>query len=236
MKGLSKNWLTEPSIDFEYKKYTLLGYLQHVQQQLTTNKLYPYYPELLRHHRALTTFWNNKDLLRHQFPRSLSGLDVSTLSLLYQELEEDMALLDELNAIVAFSLPEIEKTIDEAAQLEGLLKEHLHFTSVGIMPLHQTEGYLLLKQQKNIGVYAYQLSMIQAIETPQQHVYTQFITTYNSSITTTLEHIKTDLINQRKTMPNPATYAVETSVLLPLNETLLPLATQVLYEYVVGHE
>ena len=46
MSSLSTNWITEKHIDFEYKKYVLLGYLQHVNESFTENKLYPSLSEL----------------------------------------------------------------------------------------------------------------------------------------------------------------------------------------------
>ena len=35
MQFLDKNWITENHIDFEYKKYVLLAYLQHVSEHFT---------------------------------------------------------------------------------------------------------------------------------------------------------------------------------------------------------
>lgn len=41
MFSLSQNWITENHIDFEYKKYMVLAYLQDVKQHLTEAKLFP---------------------------------------------------------------------------------------------------------------------------------------------------------------------------------------------------
>ena len=47
MATLSENWITENHIDFEYKKYVLLGYLQKVKEHFNEQKLYPnFYNEL----------------------------------------------------------------------------------------------------------------------------------------------------------------------------------------------
>ena len=46
MATLDKNWLTDGWMDFEYKKYVLLAYLQETAQQFDQKKLYPRLSEL----------------------------------------------------------------------------------------------------------------------------------------------------------------------------------------------
>ena len=41
MPKLSKDWITEKHIDFEYKKYVLLAYLQEVEKHFEMTSLYP---------------------------------------------------------------------------------------------------------------------------------------------------------------------------------------------------
>ena len=53
MKNLSENWITEGWVDFEYKKYVLLAYLQHVESQVKEGKLYPPLGELVQHYSKL---------------------------------------------------------------------------------------------------------------------------------------------------------------------------------------
>ena len=47
---------------------------------------------------------------------------------------------------------------------------------------------------------------------------------YQSSLTISYENIKIDLIAKHKELPNPAVYAFDCSVKVPLEETLLPIA------------
>ena len=46
------------------------------------------------------------------------------------------------------------------------------------------------------------------------------------------EFIKSDLVAQRKNLPNPATYSIEADLTLPLEETFLPLAKRTLMKFV----
>ncbi len=61
---------------------------------------------------------------------------------------------------------------------------------------------------------------------------TEFIDTWYRSIANTFEHIKTDLVRNRSQLPNPAVYAIEANISLPVEETLLPIAKRSLVRYI----
>jgi hypothetical protein len=42
MNQLNRDWLTQGLIDFEYKKYVLLGYLKTVKGSFSRVELYPF--------------------------------------------------------------------------------------------------------------------------------------------------------------------------------------------------
>jgi hypothetical protein len=48
----------------------------------------------------------------------------------------------------------------------------------------------------------------------------------------TCENIKAELIRNRSLLPNPAVYNIETSLQVPLQETLLPVAKRRLIRYI----
>jgi hypothetical protein len=53
MEKLSKDWLTQGLIDFEYKKYLLMAYLQTVKSSFGKVELYPFLADLVFHYRNL---------------------------------------------------------------------------------------------------------------------------------------------------------------------------------------
>ena len=55
MEKLSKDWLTQGLIDFEYKKYLLLAYLQKAKKSFEKVELYPFLADLVFHYRNLTS-------------------------------------------------------------------------------------------------------------------------------------------------------------------------------------
>ena len=72
MEKLSKDWLTQGLIDFEYKKYVLLAYLQTVKKSFGKVELYPFLADLVFHYRNLVAVKENKALIRESFPKELS--------------------------------------------------------------------------------------------------------------------------------------------------------------------
>ncbi|MFL5728155.1 MAG: hypothetical protein ACJ75J_01605, partial [Cytophagaceae bacterium] len=105
MKDLNKNWLTEGLMDFEYKKYLLLAYLQYVKENFNERKLYPYLSDLLFHYKNLLSIKDNKKLLRENFPKQISKADFEKLELIYDEIVNDDKVMQEIEDILAFSLP-----------------------------------------------------------------------------------------------------------------------------------
>ena len=69
MEKLSKDWLTQGLIDFEYKKYVLMAYLQTVKNSFGKVELYPFLADLVFHYRNLQALKENKALIRESFPK-----------------------------------------------------------------------------------------------------------------------------------------------------------------------
>ena len=69
MEKLSKDWLTQGLIDFEYKKYVLMAYLQTVKSSFGKVELYPFMADLVFHYRNLQALKENKALIRESFPK-----------------------------------------------------------------------------------------------------------------------------------------------------------------------
>src|SRR6187549_4128241 len=107
MDKLSKDWLTQGLIDFEYKKYVLMAYLQTVKKSFDRVELYPFMADLVFHYRNLVAVKENKALIRESFPKEISLEEFNRLELRYKQLVEDDAVMSELESIIDFSLPRI---------------------------------------------------------------------------------------------------------------------------------
>jgi hypothetical protein len=233
MKQLSETWFAEGRIDFELKKYTLLAYLQEVGKYFNENKLYPQLADIIFHYNNIVAFRENKKYLQEHFPKKLTGVQMEKLQLLYEQMIEDSELMAELEDIIHYSAGKIKSTIHNGTEIYEFVEEKISINPVGIIPLDTQEGYFLLSSgnEKNTRVYHYRLSIFEKHDEKYRSIKTAFIDNWQRSISSTYEHIKSELIRYRKDLPNPAVYSIETVLAFPLDETLLPVAKRSLVKF-----
>ena len=233
MIELTKNWITEKHIDFEYKKYILLAYLQDVKKNFDSTKLYPWLSELIEHYKNVLAVRDNKQNLVQHFPQRLTGISESG-HLTFDKIISDSDLMKELESIVEYAIPQFEKSLEEGKNLYDIVEEHLFIHPVGVIPIHPEYGYILLKggHAATTNVYEYEITIYEETNNKYKAIHTHFVKSIAKNISTTFQSIKSDLIRDNKHLPNPATYAIETDLSLPLEETFLPISKRMLVRYI----
>ena len=234
MKTLSETWFADGYIDFELKKYTLLAYLQEVNKCFTEAKLYPQLADVIFHYNNLVAFRENKKYLQEQFPKKLSGIQLERLQLLYEQIIEDDELMQELEDIINYASGKIKKAISNGTEIYEFVEDKLKIFPVGLVPLDTNEGYFFLSEgsYRNTIVYQYRLSFFEKKDEKFRAIRTEFVNEWERNIVNTYENIKAELIRHKKDLPNPAVYSIETTLTLPIAETLLPVAKRSLVRYI----
>jgi hypothetical protein len=236
MQFLNKNWITENQIDFEYKKYILLAYLQHVSENFTEYRLYPYLSDLVEHYRNLKTIKDNKQHLYNLFPGRVKSADFEQFKLIYERIVEDDTLMQEIESILEFSIPQMENYLKEGKKIYDFVEESLKVYPIGVIPLNSESGYLFLKDgtAPETKVYEFHISIFENPTEKYRGIHLVYVKTYEKNLMNTFEAIKGDLIRFNKSLPNPATYVIETEMNIPFEETFLPLAKRTLVKRIVG--
>jgi parvulin-like peptidyl-prolyl isomerase len=236
MKTLSQTWFADGYIDFELKKYTLLAYLQEIGRHFTEHKLYPQLADLIFHYNNIVAFRENKKYLQEQFPKKLTGIQLEKLQLLYESLIEDDELMQELEDIINYASTTMKKTITTGSEIYEFVENKINIEPVGIMPLDQNEGYFLLCEGSchNTWVYQYRLSIFEKHDEKYRSIKTEFVDVWQRNFVNTYSNIKSQLLRNRSDLPNPAVYAVETDLTIPMEETLLPIAKRSLVRYITN--
>jgi hypothetical protein len=234
MKRLSETWFAEGYIDFELKKYTLLAYLQQINQYFNENKLYPQLADLIFHYNNIVAFRENKKYLQEHFPKKLTGIQIEKLQLLYEQMIEDDELMQQLEEIINYSAGEMKSTISSGTQIYEFVEEKLMIMPVGLVPLDIQEGYFFLSagNTKTTRVYHYRLSIFEKHDEKFRSIKTAYLDALQRSMANTYENIKYELIKNRSALPNPAVYSIETELSFPVEETLLPIAKRSLVKYI----
>jgi hypothetical protein len=234
MKTLSETWFAEGYIDFELKKYTLLAYLQEISKGFGENKLYPQLTDIIFHYNNIIAFRDNKKFLQEHFPKRLTGIQMEKLSLLYEQVIEDSELMKELEDIIHYASGKMKKTISDGTEIYEFVEEKINIQPVGLVPLDNSEGYFFLNNghHKNTHVYQYRLTFFEKHDEKYRGIRTDYIDCWYRSFSSTYEQIKSELIKTRADLPNPAVYAMETSLTFPVEETLLPVAKRYLVKFI----
>jgi len=231
---LSETWFADGYIDFEQKKYTLLAYLQEINRYFNQHMLYPQLADVIFHYNNLVAFRENKQFIQQHFPKRLTALNMEKLQLLYEQMIADDELMQELESIIHYAMSKMNNTIKEGTEIYELVEDSFNIAPVGLIPLDSQEGYLFLSdgRRRDTLVYEYRLTIFERHDEKYRGIHTQYIEAYQKNLVYSCEHIKTLLIRQRKKLPNPAVYRIDTQLAFPLNETLLPVAKRCLVKYI----
>lgn len=236
MKELSKNWLTEGLIDFEYKKYYLMAYLKEVKAGFTRMELFPGLSDLVFHYRNLMQLRDNKELLHNSFPQSISKADVEKIELSYKKIIEDDEVMKELQDIIEFALPTLKESLEEGKDIYEYIESKFEISTIGLSPLYVDEGYLFLyiDSQHEAQIHKYSMSVFENAEERFRGISTQWIETFKKSLFSTFEKKKLELIKRFQLLPNPATYLVVSKTGFPFEATLMPIAKRLLIRHITS--
>ena len=234
MKKLQPDWFTQTWLDAEYQKYVVMAYLQTVRQNFTDDKLCPDLPDLRSHYADGIRFSRGKGTLNAAFPKRVSGVSGPPPRIEYKSEVTEPAFMAEMDAIMEFALPRFQEMMTEGQQRWADIAGSLTLAPVGLMPLRPEEGYLLLcaTNQSEAQVYQFSLTLYSDQEPGGRMVQLRYVEAVRTSFVNTFENIKLDLIRRYRQLPNPATYRLETSRTYPVDETLLPIARQLLAQAV----
>lgn len=230
---LSETWFIENFIDFELQKYRLLAYLKEVNQHFTETKLYPPLADVIFHHNNLVSFRDSKKLLQEQFPRTLDGLNVEQVKLVYRRMLSDDEVMQELEHIVQYGIKQLKPAIENGAGIYEQVEQQLRLEPVGILPLYKDEGYMLLRygNGSEIKAYQYSVSLLEHQATRYRSIHIHYVDSWKQSVSHTYTSIKRAIIRSKPELPQPAVYSIETPLQVPLQETLLPIAKRLLVRH-----
>jgi len=234
MDKLCASWLTEGLIDFEYKKYILLAYLQKVRENYTHTRLYPMLSDLVFHHRNLMHYIETKEFLDDQFPKHLKEVDKRNMSLVYEAIIQDDSLVSEIDELVEYSIPLIEDAVREGRELYEIIEDAMDFGAIGVLPLYNKEGYIFLSNDdsKVVSIYKFAVSSLKDVNSKYHSITTTFIQKTRQSVANSFENMKLELAKQFKELPNPAAYSINCQLNVPEEETFLPIAKRMLMRQV----
>ncbi len=230
MKNLDADWLTKGWIDFEYKQYILLDYLQKVSQQFDRKSLYPVLSDLVFHYNNLISLKENQSLIQEQIPKKLDKIDLKSLKMVYENVQLNDQLMEELQRVVDFALPKFKVHLQKGREVYDWVEQHMEVDTIGLRPIYDKEGYLFVgtESTSSIKIYRYKLSQIKNSEDHYFALETHLIKEEAVNLANHYGSIKLHLVKEHAELPNPATFLILSPSKLPYKNTVLPVAERLL--------
>lgn len=238
MFKLSKNWLTEGTMDAEYKEYLVLAYLRDVHEVFKNKILYPPLAELIEQYHYLKSIKDNLNNIKTS-EKVLTGIDWKNMKLIYGYSNpssniQDKTEIDIIEEVIDFSLPKIEKEIHLGKKIYEEVESQMNYSQVGLTPLNKNVGYIFIQNfpTSEILVYRYEISSLYAKideqQVPFKSLKTEYISSYTLSISQTLTSIKQEIIQQMPDIPNPAVFSFFPKICVSMEYTILPVVKRML--------
>ena len=118
-------------------------------------------------------------------------------------------------------------------------EEDLHMEEVGIVPSYVDEGYLFVPdyESSQIHILRYNVSIFTGADERYRSLRTSHVKSVRHVPVALSPHtIKMELMEERKDLPNPATYSFDFELDFPYEATVLPVAKRKLMRYLCSDE
>ena len=226
MAPLSLNLFTSAVEDIERTQYEVLAGLQKARSAFEERRVYPHLGRLVKLHGALVTVLDRTENFRTPDTGRIAGIDWNEKTLSYEWPELDGCEMAEVEDLIRWALPHIRDAIEAGKAVYERVEDNLELETVGIMPSYLQEGYLMVphRDEDELHVLRYTLSLIEGDGETHRALKTAHCKTVSEEeVDANPSTIKLQLIEERRDLPNPATYFSSIDLDVPYQETLLPV-------------
>ena len=239
MAGLSLNLFVRTDEDFEIAQYRILSGLKEMWEAFTSNFIYPHLNSLIELHASLRSIRENLDQLRSAGPRHIAGLDLIERALVYESEPMSNREIAYVEDLIEWALPLVREAIEEGRTIFEFVDEHLRLEEVGIIPSYVQEGYFIVPDRVHarLHILRYNLSIFAKADERYRTLRTATVKTIEDwSVVQTPTSVKLGLMQEKRDLPNPATFMVETTLDFPFEDTVLPVAKRKLLRHLSSME
>ena len=235
-KRLKEYWYSDGWIDYEYKKYTLLAYLQQADVFFKQSKIYPVLSELIKHYNHLNHYKSKKHKLENKLNKEIESIDLKKVKIIFKQQHFSDKFIHEIMKIVDFAQAEIKKSIEHGEEIYQHINSKMIFDTVGLIPFYNKEGYLIISRDNDndLKIYRYQYSYIQQENDLYHNLKTNEVQLKFNILSNSLSNVKLQLIKRFKDLPNPATYSLHSHLNISYKHSILPIAKRCLIKEIAS--
>lgn len=234
MNSWNLELFTSAVYDYERAQYQILSNLQSVRRDFSNNRIYPHLGDLIALYGTLQTIIDQSDHLREALPGSIKEVDLEAQEVIYEKSDLDGDKMQTVEELIQWAMPHVKAAIDEGKTIFEFVEDHLHMEEVGIVPSYVQEGYLFVpdRETDQLHVLQYSLSIFTGSEERFRSLRTSHVRSIpQREIRHSPQTIKLSLMEERRDLPNPATYYFDSEIEFPYESTVLPVAKRKLMRY-----
>lgn len=234
---LNLNLFTKVQDDVEKRQYIILAELKKISSEFQYYKIYPHLSGLIEIRKTLQDIIDRLADLRGKFPKRIGKIDWVNKTIEHEVVFVDGTDLKAVEGLISWALPKIDKVIHEGIAIHDYVEKELSVEHVGILPNYRDEGYFFVpdNQELKLNLFRFEISIFQSAEDQYRSLKTKFLRALEQGRAhLSPGSIKLELIRQEKELPNPATYAFDTRLDFPFNQTILPVAKRKLMQTITA--
>ena len=232
---LNTDWVINEPIDFEHKKYILLGYLKKLDNLISENKLYPTFIELSLHLASLQTLIK-EDVILYTDKIFKSFDDEILLKELKAKKIPNLSIDDkiELDKIIKYSTTKVLDYFNIYKSYWSFIYDSINLSiKRNKKNLDSNIGFLIYHDKKNNNIYVWEYK-IKKYQLEVEEYYNDLNLIYvgdkkNFKLNTILEQNSTFTSN---VMGLPI-FNLKSDIEYPLFETLLPIFKRKVISYIL---
>ncbi|TNE71533.1 hypothetical protein EP331_09185 [bacterium] len=233
MKRLSLDLFTNIQRDIESRQFHILAALQTAKREFQLNKLYPTLSELLETRRLLNTIIREMGKMKGLLPQSIKTINLDKMEIEFQFSDIPNEHIEQVRNLIEWTLPQLEQVIREGTTIYDFVEEKLSVKSVGIVPTYQNEGYVFIPDiiAQEMALYRFEVSIFKHFDDNYRSLKTRLIKRFQEKgVKKDFQSLKLELIKEHTDLPNPATYAIQTELDFPFDETIKPIVKRMLVQ------
>jgi len=233
---LNLDLFTKVQTDFEMRQYKVLAALKSISDDFKQNKIYPHLSHLIELHSTLNDILNRLQDLRSEFPKRIKKIDFVNKVIEHEVVFVDGSDLSKVEDLIEWALPYIKAKIEEGRAIYEFVDDEIKLEEVGIVPNYTDEGYFFVpdNEASRLLLFQYEVSIFESSKDTYRSLKTAlFKVLEQGQAQLSPNAIKLDLISENRHLPNPATYAFDTDLRFPFNETIFPITKRKLLQQLV---
>jgi len=239
MEQISLEIFVDSETDLEMNQYRILAGIKKARTDFSQKKIYPSLATLIKLNRELNQLKEERNNLRHKFPKQIKEFDVKEQKVIY-EASKNLEFNDSIENVfelIDWALPYINETIEEGTVLFDFVEKNMLLEQVGILPIYKEEGYFMITDNiaLELQVHRYECSIFSSGSEKYRSIKTEVVKTEKQGIIKRLpETIKQEIIKERTDLPNPATFLFDSDLDFPFTETIMPVAKRKMISHIAA--